>query len=130
MYRRDYFLKLTQQFAKVLARLLGLKEKGDMEQALQVIHEAYKEMLGMNWEEIGKGDSVEFIKWIRQDSLLKNEQLEILAKLMYEEAEISSPGIREDLFRKALSLLEYLNGEQKIYSFEREEMIQKIKKNI
>jgi hypothetical protein len=130
MYSRDYILKLVQLFAQVLARIMGLKEKGDLNKATEVINEAYISLFGLKRFELLELNFDQIIPMLKDRHKLSNEHLEVLAKLMVEDAAIAGGAEKTDLFRKSLFILEYLNVEQKIYSFEREKLIEKIKENI
>jgi hypothetical protein len=129
MYSRDYILKLVQQLAQVLARVTGLKEKGEPDKAAAVINEAYKELLGLDRSYVAGLETSTMIPALKDQHHLTNEQLEVLAKLLYEDASIVAAE-KTGLYKKSLTLLEYLNKEQKLYSFERESLINTIKNGI
>ncbi|MBX9851228.1 MAG: hypothetical protein K2X86_05650 [Cytophagaceae bacterium] len=130
MYERDYILKLAQLFAKLLSKLMGLKEKGDYEKALELIDEAYKELFQLSSGEIIRIDSAQWIEFIKNQKLLKPDRLDILAHLIKTEGDFNSGQKAHYLYLKSLALLEYLNKEQKIYSFEREALIKEIKNKL
>ena len=48
MIERDYIMRLVQQLAAVVARLLRLKEQKEYEQALREVENAYGELLGLS----------------------------------------------------------------------------------
>jgi hypothetical protein len=125
MHQRDYFLKLAQQFAKMLAKIMGLKEQGDILKANEVIEEAYKDLFQLDRNSIVQGDIEQLILKLQNEKKLSSEQLEILAKLIYEDAELNKES-KNDLYAKSLYILLYLNLHQKMYSFEREDLIKKI----
>lgn len=127
MYRRDYFLKLMQQFAKMLSKLMGLKERGEMEEASRFIQDAYKDLFNTDREFIKSHNEEALVDQLKTGHKLSNEQLEILAKLIFEDADLVQEIERKQFYSKALYILEYLNTEQKLYSFEREELIKTIK---
>lgn len=126
MHQRDYFLKLAQQFAKTLAKIVGLKEQGEIPKANAVIEEAYKDLFQLDRDTILQSDIEQLVTILQQENKLSNEQLEILAKLIYEDAELNKE-FQNDLYSKSLYILEYLNLQQRMYSFEREDLIKKIK---
>jgi hypothetical protein len=130
MYRRDYFLKLVQQFTKVLEKLMGLKEKGDIQQAEQLIHEAYIGLFNLNRATLLNISDHQFIEKMKKDNKLKEEQLEVLAKLFFQDAEIIEGDEKNNLYTKSLLIFEYLNKEQKMYSFEREDLILQLKQRL
>lgn len=130
MYRRDYFLKMTQELAIILAKVLGLKETGEVQKASDVIHDAYQELLGLNRKHILQINNSTMIDQLKEEVKLKNEQLEVLARLLFEDAELASGDYKYDLYNKSLLILEHLNVVQKMYSFEREEFIDRIKERL
>lgn len=127
MYRKDYFLKLTQQFAQMLARLMNLKEKGEPEKALEVIDEAYAKLFPADRATLETLEERGFPEVLREKFMFSDEQLEILARLMFEEEALCDDSERSrQLLRKSVAVLQYLNEQQKLYSFEREDLINKI----
>jgi hypothetical protein len=47
MFENDYVLRLVKQLGAALARVLGLKKAGRLEEAQQAIDEAWSELLGL-----------------------------------------------------------------------------------
>jgi hypothetical protein len=129
MYRKDYFLKLVQQFTKVLTRLLGLKESGDLLKASEVIQEAYHTLFDVEREYLLTLSSVDIAEKLINENKLNEEQVELLAKLFIEDGEIDLKH-KTDFHTKALSIFEYLNQKQKLYSFEREALIKKLQNEL
>lgn len=127
MYNRDYFLKLVQQFAQVLARISGLKEKGEQEKAAELIRDTYSGLLKLERPYLLKLDETQLISTLRKLHRLEYDQLEVLARLMYEDAELDTAQ-KNNLCQKALLILHYLNTAQRVYSFEREQLIEDIRK--
>jgi len=130
MYRRDYFLKLVQQFTKILEKLIGLKERGEIPQALDLIREAYIDLFNVNREYLMGLPNNVLVEKLEGDHKFKNEQLEVLAKLFFQDAELVNGKEQIDLYAKSLLILEYLNKKQKMYSFEREDLIKEINAKI
>lgn len=126
MYNRDYFLKLVQQFAQVLARISGLKEKGEQEKAAELIRETYSGLLKLERPYLLELEETELISTLREQHRLEYDQLEVLARLMYEDADLDTAQ-KNNLCQKALLILQYLNTEQRVYSFEREKLMADIR---
>ena len=40
MYERDYVLRMIEVFAKMIAAILGLREKGELDKARSLVEEA------------------------------------------------------------------------------------------
>jgi hypothetical protein len=129
MYSRDYILKLVQQLAQVVAKLAGLKDNGDLVKASEVLSDAYKEMIGIERVQLIELDESDMITILSVQYHLSHDQLEVLARLLYEDALLVVDG-KKVFYRKSLSILEYLNKEQRLYSFERENLMNMIRKNL
>ena len=87
MYRRDYLVRQFEEFGKVLAMLLGLKKEGDFPELLKQIEEASKRFTAT---EINFAETLEDNKLLDVLIVTKNmndEQLKMLADLLYEKAE-------------------------------------------
>jgi hypothetical protein len=129
MYSRDYILKLVQQLAQVVAKLAGLKVNGDLVKASEVLSDAYKELIGIERAQLIELNELNMITILSVQYHLSHDQLEVLARLLYEDALLVVDG-KKVMYRKSLSILEYLNKEQRLYSFERENLIQAIRKQL
>jgi hypothetical protein len=131
MYQRDYFLKLTQLFTKLLARLMGLKEKGEFSKAVEEIKDHYKSLFELEASDIRNIENeVGWIEYIKSQKHLKPEQLDVLAQLIKVDGDFQEGVHSKSLYRKALELLLYLNDKQKLYSLEREELIKELREKI
>lgn len=118
-------MRLLEQFSKVLAKIIGLKEKRNNNKAIEIINEAYASLL--------KTDNLEINKSVTRELIEKfnDEQLNIIGDLLFEEGEICliegriSDGQLK--LKKALELYQYLDEKQRTFSLDRENKIQKIK---
>ena len=123
--QQDYLMRLLEQFSKVLAKIIGLKEKRNNNKAIEIINEAYASLL--------KTDNLEINKSVTRELIEKfnDEQLNIIGDLLFEEGEICliegriSDGQLK--LKKALELYQYLDEKQRTFSLDRENKIQKIK---
>ncbi|MFT3823890.1 MAG: hypothetical protein QM731_08210 [Chitinophagaceae bacterium] len=129
MYSRDYILKLVQQFAQVLARIAGYKEKGEPGKAIELINETYAGLLKLDRKYLLGLKPDDTVAMLIQEYHLTLDQLDILAKLMVEDADLDAIE-KKNLCSKALLILAYLNKEQKVYSFEREALMEDIRKRL
>ena len=123
--QQDYLMRLLEQFSKVLAKIIGLKERGNNNKAIEIINETYASLL--------KTDNLEINKSVTRELIEKfnDEQLNIIDDLLFEEGEICliegriSDGQLK--LKKALELYQYLDEKQRTFSLDRENKIQKIK---
>jgi hypothetical protein len=131
MYQKDYILRMIEMMGDLIAAILGLIKKGEYKQASEELGKIYYDML--------KEDAA-FFRTIPADELthkLLNEHnytnghLEILAELFNAEAELelaqgNKSGSLESSI-KSLNLFEFIDREQKTFSFERSEKMAAIK---
>jgi hypothetical protein len=79
---RDYILRLARQIALFVARLFGLKEKGELLEAEEAVLAAYGELFGIDRR---------FVPMMRPEHIVQSlgrERAALFAALMAEEAEI------------------------------------------
>ena len=79
---RDYVLRIARQMALFLARLLKLREQGDLDAAQDLLLSAYADMFGIDRR---------FVGYMRPEQLaqsLGRERAALFAELMAEEAEL------------------------------------------
>jgi len=134
MYQKDYILRMIEMLGDLIAGILGLIRKGDLNRASEEIGRIYHDML--------KEDSAFFMKIPAEDLTIKLlaehnytvGHLEILAELFNAEAEIEiASGKKEkcmELLRKSLILFEFIDNEQKTYSIDRIRKMAEIKQRI
>jgi hypothetical protein len=129
--RKDYILRLIDEFFKILARILKLKEDKQYSQALEAIDETSQSLLHIDIQEIAEND-VAFSQIITGPSSL--DQVEILAELLkvkadiYQETHLPFSAINH--YQKALHLFEFVQNHSKDYSISRDNKIKEIKINI
>ncbi len=131
MPQRDYLLRQFEQFGEVLARLLGFKNKGKLDETLEIIDESLIELLKIDSAYLNSLTTDEIINELVGKRYLNVDQLKIAAHLLFEEAEIFF--IKENKlnylprYHKAMILFEYIEKAEKVFSIELNEKIEKIK---
>ena len=130
MPKEDYLLKYLEKLSRVIAAMLGLREKGFPEDALRMADETYKELLSLDLDMLAGMPVAEF------DALIKKlgytpTYIEALAKLTFETACCYAENDDKPKMRifneKALLLYCLLNEKDKTFSFEREMIISELK---
>jgi hypothetical protein len=122
MEHRDYLMKYFQQLSTVLARMIGLKQQGRREEAMEVADEALKELPGITIALVEQIPADKLISVLVYEKKLTSPMLDFLAGVIYEKAFLlDEPDARKDLLRKCLLVFEYLNEKEKSYSAERQE---------
>ncbi len=134
MYQRDYILRMIEMIGDFIAAIMGLIRKGKFEEAEERLSNLYYNVL--------KEDAAFFRNLKEKDltgSLLKshnytNDHLEILAELFNAEAELSlARNMQKECLeysRKSLILFEFIDAKQKVYSLDRINKMEMIRKRI
>jgi hypothetical protein len=84
----DYIMRLIEQFALVLARILFKKNAHEYNEALFEIGNAYGQLLGLDIGQVHLLSDDELIEWLKIGGGFDAEKCMILAALQKEEAEI------------------------------------------
>lgn len=133
MPKEDYLLKYLEKLSRVIAAMLGLRDKGFPEDALRLADEIFTELLDFNTDELAVMPVDLFVETIRKGGYSATH-LEIMAQLFHETAKsFFARGNEEnaDLFyMKTLQLYYLLNEKDKTFSFEREMLIDDLRQII
>ena len=134
MEQKDYLLRYIEQLGKVLAALFDFKRREEYSEGLDLINETYVEMLKLDSCDLNSIPEKEIIPRLTDKHLLNHEQLEVAAELLKEEGEIYKlkkeyPRAKHRL-KRALLLYDYLEKNDKTFSQERIEKVEKIKRLI
>jgi tetratricopeptide (TPR) repeat protein len=103
MFQNDYLLRIIQQAAEAIARMLGLRDKGDYAAALRQADSAW-DLLGVPRELLEVADSASVAGFLRHP-----DSIRVAARLCAEEARLHE--LRGDSltafarYRRALELL-------------------------
>ncbi len=124
---KDFLMRYFNQLGIVMAKILGLKNKGKFEEANQMIEDSLADFGLMIPEEYLSMDDSIFIAEITRTLGLNKDQIRALSELLFEKGDIERLLGKEDSARnflsKTLILLDYLTGIEKVFSFEREDRI-------
>ncbi|TFH22397.1 MAG: hypothetical protein E4H10_13845 [Bacteroidia bacterium] len=131
MYERDYIMRMIEAFAKMIAAIVGLREKGELDKARSLVEEAYDTVLKVNSGEIKEYDDEQ---WKQFCSKRSPEELEMLADLLKVEGEImldsGKPEGVGELFLKALTLLKLVEAQSGAYSMTRFDKITELEQKL
>lgn len=121
-------------FGEMLAGIFGLLRKKRYEEASRAIENAYTELLRKNVSDIFKTDDNKLTEVLEKDFGFNQQQLEVVAGLLYAEAELhyrqENFSKSKSLFQKSLTIFRYLDKVQKTYSVERQNQIADIEKRV
>jgi len=131
MYERDYIMRMIEAFAKMIADIIGLREKGDLDKAKALVEEAYETVLKVNSGEIKEFDEDQ---WKQFCSKRTPAELEMLADLLKVEGEIQMDsgkpeGVCKLLF-KALELLRVVDAQSDTFSVTRFDKISELEQKL
>ncbi|MDR3652708.1 MAG: hypothetical protein P4L34_07040 [Paludibacter sp.] len=130
MPKEDYLLKYLEKLSRVIAAMLGLRDKGYPEDAIRLADETYKELLGFSVNELNTMPVDEFVKIIREIGY-SSTYLEALAQLAFETGNSykiqGNNEFSQGFYQKSLQLYYFLNEKDKTFSFEREMTISELK---
>lgn len=131
MERKDYLLRYFELLGLVLARIMGFKQKGQYDEALEVIEDSYKEALNLDITDLDNCDPEMLLIEMNVNKKFSNDQLKFLAELLYERAELFLLQHKKEMakmnFRKSLVLFEFIESSEKIFSIGQDEKIKKIR---
>lgn len=100
MIRRDYLMRLIEQFTEALNRLLKLKENKDYKEALDLIGETYKKLLGFDLLFINSVGTDDLISIISTDGIPDADKCIIIATLLKEEGDVYEAENQKDMSHK------------------------------
>ena len=133
MPKEDYLLKYLEKLSRVIAAMLGLRDKGFPEDALRLADETYKELLTIHLDDISTIPTNEFIEIIKKENYT-SAYIEALAFITKETAacfEQKNNVVNTRTFNeKALLLYNLLNEKDKTFSFERELIISELENKL
>ncbi len=87
MIRRDYILRLIEQFFQIVKRVVNYRAEQRYSEALALVRQGYKSFLGADAAFVDRHSSDELLDMMHS-GLLNAEQLVMAAKLLKEEAEL------------------------------------------
>ena len=134
MYQQDYILRMIEMIGDLIAAILGLIKKGDYMQASGQLGKIYYDMLKEDAAFFRSIPAADLTSKLLNEHNYNNGHLEILAELFNAEAELelaqgNKPG-SVDYSIESLTLFEFIDREQKTFSFERFEKMAAIRNRI
>jgi hypothetical protein len=122
---------MIEMLGELLRAIFGMISKGKFGEAEQSVSEAYLTMLRKDSAFFQSIPMEKLTSTLIEDHNYTNAHLEILAELMYAEAELNDVQNRKPesvaFYKKSLLLFEFIDTSSKTYSVERLETIERIK---
>jgi hypothetical protein len=119
MYRKDHILNETQRLARLIAKLLGLKNQPDgEEEAQRFYNNTLQDEFGLPEEDLLLLELADFKAWLQQQKF-DAVKLDALAQLLYHEAEpFTAEASKLNQLKKVLVIFDVLEQEHHMQSFE------------
>ncbi len=133
-YSRDYIMRMLEMLTELVALIIGLIKKGDVQLAQKKINSAYKDFLKQDAAYFHALSVDKMKAELIEQHAYTNGHLQILSELFYLEAELSKTFDQKqhtiNCFRKSLCILNFLEQADGSYSMEREQKKHTIKKEL
>ncbi|MGK7396540.1 MAG: hypothetical protein ACNS62_18315 [Candidatus Cyclobacteriaceae bacterium M3_2C_046] len=127
MFKKDFILRIIEEIARMIGKMLKLIDQNDYSGAEDLAQKGYQ-MLQVAPQIIGK-DLISLIKYLEKNSF-DYARMEALADLMKAEGDLrkaqQDPDYR-NRYLVALGLYEYIDNNDKTFSFLRSEKINNLK---
>lgn len=123
MIQQDYFLRLIEEFAVALAKML----KVNLDKRDDALMDLYRQYVGdytlvrnLSFEELLDYATKE---WNDRERI---ERLEMVAELLYAEASYKANPLRDMLYGKAFEVFSYVDAHHGVYYIERKKKINQL----
>jgi hypothetical protein len=131
MEQRDFLVRQAEQLGqvlgKMLARLLGLKSPEHISGGLEVMNLTFEEELGFGLDELLAIPTDNLINTLKIEKKFSNDNLERLADIFFYLAEGANSEESNQLNARSLAIYEYLDENDKTYSYDRQLKIENLK---
>ncbi|MCZ2224118.1 MAG: hypothetical protein LC122_10880 [Chitinophagales bacterium] len=130
MEQQDYLKKQIDQLGQVLAKifsdLLGLKNSGQINAGLEITNQTLKSEIDFDIQELLDITTGDFVNTLKKQKNLTNDNLAKLAEILLLIADNGQTDNKK-LYEKCLTIYEYLEKEENIYTLDRQWKIERIK---
>jgi len=130
MIRKDYILRMVEEFAKFLAAIMGLKDEGKYEEALKKIDSVYTGLLNIEPVTVKAISTDEVLDFLKTEKKFTNQYLNMVAELLYEEgmiyAEMGDPVSTRNVLEKSKVLINFLSENDQTFSYDWYEKLKNI----
>lgn len=130
MEQQDYLKKqidqLGQVLAKILSDLLGLKNKGQINNGIELTNQTLKTEIDFDIQELLDIPTDDFVNTLKKQKNLTNDNLAKLVEILLLIADNGQTDNKK-LYEKCLTIYEYLEKAENIYSLDRQWKIERIK---
>lgn len=133
MEQQDYLKKQIDQLGQVLAKifsdLLGLKNNGQINAGLKITNQTLKNELDFDIQDLLDIPTDKFIDTLTKQKNLTNDNLDKLAEILLLIAD-NRQDDNKKLYEKCLTIYEYLEKVENIYTLDRQRKMNRIKNEL
>lgn len=113
MLKRDYLVKQFEEFSRVLAVILGFKRDGSFAEMEEAVRNAAQKYTGLEVAFVEEIDNEQLLDVLIRQRKLTDEQLKMLADLLFEKAEYylkadHANELSDNCYRKAFHIYNFL----------------------
>ncbi len=130
MIQRDIIQRMIHQISAVLARMIGK----DAEEQLIILEEYIQQHNGLSSEELDNVADDQLLRYLSEEMQLNPYQIESIATVMNARGDIYLKEQKTDkaivALKRAILLLDFVDAETAIYSFDRIDLIEAIKNKL
>ncbi|MGQ1946808.1 hypothetical protein ACT3CD_06870 [Geofilum sp. OHC36d9] len=124
MIQRDYILRMIEMLGELVAGILNLIKKGELKNAEQKIDRLYYDLLKQDAGYFNDLSEENLTEILLQQHNYTNGHLEMLAELMYVQAELSMARkdyeTSSDCYKKSLKLTQFIKTTTRSFSLEKQ----------
>lgn len=122
MVRRDYIMRMIDEFSKFLAAVVGLKNEGKFEEALNKIDDIYRGMIEADPKVLKAIEPDQLLDFLQNEKQFNNQYLKLITELFFEEGQVyvesGDPISAAIVMKKAKVLINYLMENDTSFSFD------------
>lgn len=122
MIRKDYILRMVEEFGKFLAAIVGLRREGKLDEALKKIDDVYRGMIDLDPIIIKSVSPEELLDFLQNEQQYNSHYLKMIAELLFEEGQIyvenGDPVSAQNVLGKAKILINHLMENDQTFSFD------------
>lgn len=122
MIRRDYLMRVIDEFGKFIQKIMGLRLEGKTEEALNEIDTVYEGLIEADPKVLKAIKANKFLDFLINEKGFNNKYLSMIAELHFEEGQIyletGDPISARDVMKKAQILIEYLKDNDSTFSYD------------
>ncbi len=122
MIRRDFVLRMIDEFGKFMSLIVGLKNEGKNDDALKKIDDVYEGMFGLDSKVLKSESADNILNYLKNDLKFSEQYLQMISDLLFEEGlvyhESGDPLSTHNVLEKSKVMINYLIESGSTFSFD------------